>query len=1039
MTDIYDVGTVSVTNGSTRVTSEGAALWIPENIKSGDVFKTNAIAPALIASGPVFDADNDNYYIDLSLPYDGTTATGVAYSILKTSSEWGTNRTLAGETAALIQAFSANVLSEADLNAAVADAESARDDAVAAADTVGDKILSPKTSDPTLDDDGNTLTDGTMYLNTVSNLMRVRIAGAWTNLTAGTQGIQGDGAGLRYTFSTTTTDSDPGSGIFRFDNTDPTLVTKLRVDNVDANGNTQTATLDTWDDSTSTIKGTLYVWNRTNRAMFRVYTVTGSITDKSGYREATLTYVASSGTIANAVGCELVFVPKGDKGDTGAAGQTAGVPFTFSTTTTDGDPGNGLLRADNATFGSITFLYADNQDSSGNATTGWLDSLDDVTNANARGYIRLQKATDPSVFMELAVVGPVTDGTGYRKVPVSPISGAVPADATALVATFAPAGADGSEGSDGGDPGVLLNFDTSTTDSNPSAGGIRADNATLTSATKLYVSKTNRAGHSIATFLATLDDSTNPTVKGNIVLTRPSDGAQIVATLTVLTDASGYVKLTLGTVSGAAGFSNNDPVSFQFTRAGDQGSSGAGTGDVNKPASTAVLHNIVGFANVDGDQLEDTGLDPTDVMLGSNNLSDVATAITAKDNLSTQGADIASASTVNLETATGHFVDVTGTTTTTAITLNDGHERWVRAAGAWPITVGASLVLNNGGSSYTCAAGDWIHFIADGSVIRGTIFPIAGTPLQTVPITKGGTGATSAGAALVALMTKGSDIASASTTNIGAATGWFIHVTGTTTITAFDSVTAGIARIVEFTGALTLTHNGTSLILPGAANITTAAGDCAIFVSEGSGNWRCVSYSPAARAASATNSGIVELATTAETITGSDTVRAVTPAGLAGWMANGQLKFPASQNASADANTLDDYEEGTWTPAFSATSATFSHATQEGYYTKIGNLVVLTFRLSLNTSGNTLNANNLSITGLPFAASGVSNVTCPLQWASSTTAYVQMSGFLASGASAITVRGLTAAATTNIGSIAANAALHATAGSSIWGTISYFV
>jgi hypothetical protein len=90
--------------------------------------------------------------------------------------------------------------------------------------------------------------------------------------------------------------------------------------------------------------------------------------------------------------------------------------------------------------------------------------------------------------------------------------------------------------------------------------------------------------------------------------------------------------------------------------------------------------------------------------------------------------------------------------------------------------------------------------------------------------------------------TKGADIASAGTTNIGAATGMFVHVTGTTTITAFDNVAAGILRIVVFTGILTLTYDATALILPTAANITTAAGDCAIFVSEGSGHWRCVSY-----------------------------------------------------------------------------------------------------------------------------------------------------------------------------------------------------
>lgn len=89
---------------------------------------------------------------------------------------------------------------------------------------------------------------------------------------------------------------------------------------------------------------------------------------------------------------------------------------------------------------------------------------------------------------------------------------------------------------------------------------------------------------------------------------------------------------------------------------------------------------------------------------------------------------------------------------------------------------------------------------------------------------------------------KGADIASATTTDIGAATGRFVDVTGTTTITGLGTVRAGTIRFVRFTGALTLTHNATSLILPSSANITTVNGDVAGFVSLGSGNWKCIYY-----------------------------------------------------------------------------------------------------------------------------------------------------------------------------------------------------
>ena len=62
----------------------------------------------------------------------------------------------------------------------------------------------------------------------------------------------------------------------------------------------------------------------------------------------------------------------------------------------------------------------------------------------------------------------------------------------------------------------------------------------------------------------------------------------------------------------------------------------------------------------------------------------------------------------------------------------------------------------------------------------------------------------------------------------------------------------------------------------------------------------------------------------------------------------GQIKFPATQNPSADANTLDDYEEGTFTPtAFGAGSAgTTTYTTQAGTYTKIGRQVTLTFAIN---------------------------------------------------------------------------------------------
>lgn len=86
------------------------------------------------------------------------------------------------------------------------------------------------------------------------------------------------------------------------------------------------------------------------------------------------------------------------------------------------------------------------------------------------------------------------------------------------------------------------------------------------------------------------------------------------------------------------------------------------------------------------------------------------------------------------------------------------------------------------------------------------------------------------------------DLASASTTDLGAQDVTNLRITGTTTITAFGTIDSGVRRKLRFAGALTLTHNATSLILPGAANITTVAGDTCDAISLGSGNWVVTNY-----------------------------------------------------------------------------------------------------------------------------------------------------------------------------------------------------
>ena len=80
------------------------------------------------------------------------------------------------------------------------------------------------------------------------------------------------------------------------------------------------------------------------------------------------------------------------------------------------------------------------------------------------------------------------------------------------------------------------------------------------------------------------------------------------------------------------------------------------------------------------------------------------------------------------------------------------------------------------------------------------------------------------------------------------------------------------------------------------------------------------------------------------------------------------ITFPATQSASSDANTLDDYEEGTFTPTLSSgfSVAPTSYTYQLGRYTKIGRLVY--FEIDIDPNGATASAASISFGGLPFTA-----------------------------------------------------------------------
>jgi hypothetical protein len=178
-------------------------------------------------------------------------------------------------------------------------------------------------------------------------------------------------------------------------------------------------------------------------------------------------------------------------------------------------------------------------------------------------------------------------------------------------------------------------------------------------------------------------------------------------------------------------------------------------------------------------------------------------------------------------------------------------------------------------------------------------------------------------AAVRFLRTSGT-IASAGTTDLATKSEEILSVSGTTTITALGTVSAGMIKVLVFEGALVLTHNNTSLILPDALNITTAAGDTAVVLSLGSGNWRCIDYHYA------------------------DNV-------------------------------------GTWTPTLTFATAgnlSVSYSIQSGAWQRFGKMVCAQFVISTSAFTHTTASGRFRVTGLPFTTADITGIrfSGPLQF-----------------------------------------------------------
>jgi hypothetical protein len=166
------------------------------------------------------------------------------------------------------------------------------------------------------------------------------------------------------------------------------------------------------------------------------------------------------------------------------------------------------------------------------------------------------------------------------------------------------------------------------------------------------------------------------------------------------------------------------------------------------------------------------------------------------------------------------------------------------------------------------------------------------------------------------------------------------------------------------------------------------------------------------------------------------TTQIATTAFVQSALAVGQIPFPATQNPSAGANVLDDYEEATWTPTITGSGGASGqvYSVQAGIYTKIGRMVTAQFSLTLSTLGTI--TGSVQIGGLPFT-NGTGTFNCDLFWDAMTTAYVKLSAQVTSGVGAATLFGSTTTAINHLSTGLVQANLSAT--TTLRGVLIYMV
>ena len=382
--------------------------------------------------------------------------------------------------------------------------------------------------------------------------------------------------------------------------------------------------------------------------------------------------------------------------------------------------------ATSATAAATSATTATTQASTSTTKAG--EAATSATNAATSATGAASSATSATSSATSATSSASTATTKASEASTSATNAAASATAAASSATAAASSASGASTSatnaaasanaaEAAAAAIFFEFETSTTMGNPSAGGVRFNNASVGSVTQICFSATSASSGNpdISDFIVTWDDSTSP-VKGHLIIRESgAPGSSIVFSVTgTITDNTTHLIVPVSHVSSAGvSLSASDDLFFSFSRTGN---AGAGAGD----------------------------------LLASNNLSDLGNSGTSRTNLGVAiGSDVQA-----------HDADLDAIA---ALAKTDGNiivgngSTWVAESGA---TARTSLGVDAAGTDNSTAvtlAGSLDYITISGQELTRNAIDLAADVTGTLPAANGGTGTTSLGTGT--LLTSGTHVA----------------------------------------------------------------------------------------------------------------------------------------------------------------------------------------------------------------------------------------------------------------------------------------